>query len=395
MRKAEVDAVVAALPVSVLALTGYRCSFERAFRRSMHGAASDPARQHASFAVVTADGERTLVVDTLFAPTAGDRFGKLETYGRRALPAWRAGEIDAALEALAPPPRAADAIDVLAQVLRGSVARGGRVAVEAAGLVGDEWDRLCRGIAGFRLSDGSGLVRRARMCKSPLAIDRLRASTAVAEAAFQRALSEAGPGVSTLDLLASFRRAAADRGADVEHFIACPRGLGLAVASPYVLSAGEVLYVDVGCDLDGIVTDTGTTLALETSAEVEREHAALDQAIAAGAAAAIPGATPDDVEQAVARALDGTEAADALYQTHGIGLEPRELPFRLAPGSGAAEGLCSGDGIPLAPGMTINIEASLYRPGRRSVAVERSFVLGPGGAEPLVQQDRRRPVTPA
>ena len=114
----ELDAVVAALPVSVLALSGYRCSFERAFRRSMHGAASDPARQHASFAVVTADGERTLVVDALFAPTAGDRFGRLETYGGIGALAWRPGEIDRSLEALAPPPRAADAIEVLALVLR-------------------------------------------------------------------------------------------------------------------------------------------------------------------------------------------------------------------------------------------------------------------------------------
>ena len=51
--------------------------------------------------------------------------------------------------------------------------------------------------------------------------------------------------------------------------------------------------------------------------------------------------------------------------------------------------------LPLEPNMVLCLEASLFLPGVGSLHVEKVFLVTADGSEPLVPQDRTRPVRPA
>jgi Xaa-Pro aminopeptidase len=88
--------------------------------------------------------------------------------------------------------------------------------------------------------------------------------------------------------------------------------------------------------------------------------------------------------------VDGTLAQRSAPQGHGLGLEPRELPF-----IGPPTTLRLADDIvdldvdqALEPDMVINLEVPLEWPGHYAVHLERSFLITAGGAEPMLAQDR-------
>jgi len=88
--------------------------------------------------------------------------------------------------------------------------------------------------------------------------------------------------------------------------------------------------------------------------------------------------------------VDGTDAERSLPQGHGLGLEPRELPFIGPP----TDLRLADDVVDLAvdqalePGMVINLEVPLEQPGQYAVHVERSFLITGDGVVPLTSQDR-------
>ena len=94
--------------------------------------------------------------------------------------------------------------------------------------------------------------------------------------------------------------------------------------------------------------------------------------------------------------VDGTLAERAAPQGHGLGLEPRELPFIGPP----TELRLADDVVDLAvdqslePGMVINLEVPLEVPGRYAVHVERTFLITPEGVEPITAQDRSAALGP-
>jgi Xaa-Pro aminopeptidase len=95
--------------------------------------------------------------------------------------------------------------------------------------------------------------------------------------------------------------------------------------------------------------------------------------------------------------VDGTVAERSLPQGHGLGLEPRELPF-----IGPATDLRLADDVvdlgvdqALEAGMVINLEVPLDKPGHYAVHVERTFVITADGVEAITSQDRSRAVGPS
>src|SRR4051794_31400198 len=131
-----------------------------------------------AFGVASAAGERVLVVHAaIAATTVPDWEGGLEVYG--------GGGVDpAAAEALQDPEfrglarqlarSSADVghLDALAAAVRRVVPAGGRVAVEAAGLLPGELEELCRLLADREVGDGSVLLRLIRMVKTADEIER-------------------------------------------------------------------------------------------------------------------------------------------------------------------------------------------------------------------------------
>ena len=128
------------------------------------------------------------------------------------------------------------------------------------------------------------------------------------------------------------------------------------------LKDGDLLSVDCGAIVDGWNGDAAITLLVgeQTSEEDARLVTATEEALAAGIAAAAPGATLLDVAQAVdavARAHGYVHLPD--HGGHGIGRSMHEPPF--VPNRPAA-GL---DRVRLHAGSTLAIEPMLLAGGER------------------------------
>jgi Xaa-Pro dipeptidase len=403
LRTSAVDAVVAATQVSVDYVTGHRSSFESTFRRYHMIPGAGPELLYRSFALVAASGERTLVAHAATVSTAlPDWNGGLEIYGAAAFDPAAAEAAEGAFRELARmlargsadvPPLVA-----LAAAIHEAVPHGGRVAVEAAGLLPGELGELRALLPGIELGDGSVLLRLIRMVKTDDEIERSRDAAEITEGALAAMVDAAAPGRTLAELAQVFRRTVAERGADLEHVAISPFGLGIATVSGYPVRERDVLLLDVGCLYRSCVSDTGVTLALEPlTGEAAERYELVRDCLEAGARMLAPGTPVSAVYGAMRGVVAGTRAEHAAPQGHGLGLEPRELPF-----IGPPTELRLADDVvdlpvdqALEPGMVINLEVPLGLPGHYAVHVERTFLITTDGVEPITTQDRSGALVPS
>ncbi|HET6171196.1 MAG TPA: M24 family metallopeptidase [Gaiellales bacterium] len=396
MHEAGVDAVVAAAPLSVDYLTGHRSSFETTFRRYHMVPGGGPELLFRSFALATASGERTLIAHAATIATAlPDWNGGIELYGGAGFDAAEAERVPRDFRDLARlmARRTADAgpLEAIAATAERAVPAGGRIAVEAAGLGAGELEALRALLPGREVGDGSVLLRLIRMVKTADEIERSRRAAGIAEGALHSLAAAAAPGRTLAELAQVFRAAVAAAGADLEHVAIDPYGLGIATVSSYPLRERDVLLLDVGCLYRSCISDTGVTLALEPlQGEAAERYDLVRDCLEAGARTLGPGVPVSAVYAAMRGVVDGTRAERAAPQGHGLGLEPRELPFIGPP----SELRLADDMVDLAvdqalePDMVINLEVPLDWPGHYAVHVERSFLITPEGVEPMLGQNR-------
>jgi methionyl aminopeptidase len=119
----------------------------------------------------------------------------------------------------------------------------------------------------------------------------------------------------------------------------------------YKLADGDVLSLDFAASIDGWVADSALTLIVGAAAAVDlRLIATVDEALAAGIAAAQPGGRMGDVSAAigaVARAAGFSVNTD--FGGHGVGRTMHGDPH--VPNDGRP-----GRGLPLRPGLVFAIE---------------------------------------
>jgi Xaa-Pro aminopeptidase len=402
MNASGVDAVVATAQLSVDYVTGHRSSFESTFRAYHMVPGGGPEHLFRSFAIAAATGERTLVAHAATVATAlPDWSGGVEVYGAGGFDPAGAEAVDESFRELARvlARRSADvtALEALAAAIRSAVPHGGRVAVESAGLAPGEVEALRALVPGIEIGDGSVLLRLIRMVKSDDEIERSRRAAILGEGALSAMAGAAAPGRTLAELAEVFRREVAAGGADLEHVAISPFGLGIATVSGYRVRERDILLLDVGCLYRSCISDTGVTLALEPlSGEAAERYDLVRDCLDAGARALAPGTPVSAVYRAMRDVVDGTLAEGSLPQGHGLGLEPRELPFIGPP----TDRRLADDVVDLAvdqqlePGMVINLEVPLDKPGRYAVHVERTFVITGTGVEPITAQDRSRALVP-
>ena len=126
-----------------------------------------------------------------------------------------------------------------------------------------------------------------------------------------------------------------------------------------VLKTGDVLSIDCGAQLDGYHGDSAVTIAIgEIDAEATRLIATTEAALAAGIAAARPGARVGDISHAVENVgrAEGYGLPRGLGG-HGVGTEMHEEPH--IPNTGRP-----GRGFVLREGLVIAIEPMLLEGGR-------------------------------
>jgi Xaa-Pro aminopeptidase len=399
MDEAAVDALVATSPPNVRYLTGYWSWLDSAFQRYMVTPGDTGERALVSLALLPAEGEPALVVDPLFALNASGLGIDVAAAGRAELEEPDAvdglpDELRGVYELLARPPAGDTAADALAAELEARGLADATVGVELERLPADARETLARRLPRARLRDCTNLLRLVRAVKSEEELARLERSAEIAEEAARASFALAAPGRTLGELADAFRLAAAELGADVDHYALGPRGLGITTARDATLVAGDAMYVDWGCNYRGYFSDSGTTLSVgEPSAELLARFDAARATIEAGVGAARPGVRGSAVQAAMRTTLVSRGITASYPHGHGFGLQVRDYPI-VAPDNGRRirdDCVDVPSDLPLEEGMVFNLEVPVFARGSHSIHAEQSFVVTAHGARPLAVQDRTRP----
>ncbi len=182
------------------------------------------------------------------------------------------------------------------------------------------------------------LRRRARVGTSLLEIDRWA----------KVMIEEAGAQSCYVDYAPSFGRG------PFGHYICTGVNDAVLHAKPsdHRLAEGDLLTLDLAVSLDGIAADAAISFVVGGSSDAESAALieATERALAAGIAAAVPGARTGDLSHAIGSVLrDAGYAINTDFGGHGIGSTMHQDPHVANDGR-------PGRGFPLRPGMLLALE---------------------------------------
>ncbi|GIV61172.1 MAG: peptidase M24 [Rhodothermaceae bacterium] len=228
---------------------------------------------------------------------------------------------------------------------------------------------------------GEAAVAALRMQKDAAELALMREATAIAQRALQATLPTVRPGVTECEVAATLIQHLLREGSDGELPFQPIVAFGPNSANPhavptdYALREGDLVLFDWGANHHGYFSDlTRCFVAGEPEDELARIAEVVQQANAAGFAAAGPGVPAGEVDRAARRVIEAAGYGEYfIHRTgHGLGLEVHEDPY------------IRGDNEQrLAEGMTFTIEPGIYLPGRGGVRIEDDVVITADGAERL------------
>ena len=237
------------------------------------------------------------------------------------------------------------------------------------------------------------IVARLRMVKSPAEIVRMRRAADATMAGIRAAAGLVRPGVDERALQGEFERACREAGAQSIPFTPIVKSGPNSLWPWRILAAhydrrnrrledGDLVIFDVGCELNGYVSDVGRTFPANGAfTEVQREKLLVSTRAAEAVIAAVrPGVTLRELTQV---------AYDAIPDA--------EEPYMQTPSFfGHHIGLSTGDPAlldePLAPGMVFTVEPWYYNHDLGvSVFVEEVVLVTEDGAEVLTDALPRNP----
>ncbi len=211
--------------------------------------------------------------------------------------------------------------------------------------------------------------------KSAAAIEAMREAGRVVAEALAAARAAARPGVSLLELDEVAARVIREAGAKPTFldyqpgFAPVPYPAVLCasvndaivhgIPDGYRLRDGDLLSIDCGAELDGWTGDAAVSFTIGRPTDEDRRLIeTAEAALAAGIAAARPGARIGDIAHAVGRtARAGGYGIPEGFGGHGIGRRMHEDPD--VPNEGRP-----GRGFPLRPGLVLAIEPMLLAGGQ-------------------------------
>ena len=278
----------------------------------------------------------------------------------------------------------------LRAILQEYGAKGKKLGVEyeAYGLTAANGKKLDAALAGFAtLSDASGLVSKLRVVKSPAEIAYVRRAAALCDAAWERAIDLAAPGVDEAEILAAMHSAIFLGGGDdpANEFIigSGPQALLCRYYSGRRrLDAQDQLTLEWAGTFRHYHSAMMRTLAVgKPPAKQVEMHKVAEEALHAVEAALVPGKTYGQAFDEYARVLDKHGLKHARLNATGY-----SLGTTFAPNWMDWPMLYHGNPVEFAPGMVVfchmiivDSEAGL------AMTLGRTSLVGQRGAEPLSQ----------
>lgn len=234
------------------------------------------------------------------------------------------------------------------------------------------------------VGDATPILAALRMTKDAQELAAMRAAVHIVERTLEVAISQIKVGMTERALANIWDAAMREIGSAPSFGTIVASGPN--AANPHhsntdrAFQPGDLIIMDGGAVYQGYASDITRTVVLgEPSAEARRLYELVQAANAAGRAAARPGASGEQVDQAARTVItQGGYGAQFLHRTgHGLGLDVHEPPYMVA-----------GNTAPLTLGMTFTIEPGIYVPGVGGVRIEDDVVITADGAESLTTFNR-------
>jgi Xaa-Pro dipeptidase len=263
---------------------------------------------------------------------------------------------------------------------------GKRVGVEPRQLRLLEFRYVKAGAPEADYPDASDVLSSLRLRKDQAEIEAMRRAVKIAQEALQATIPSIKMGMTEKELAAELVVQLLKNGSDPELPFAPIVSAGPNAANPHAspsdrkLQAGDLLVVDWGAAYDGYISDLTRTFAVgKVDEEYLKIHEIVQQANAAGRAAAKPGVPCANVDNAAREVIE--KSGYGVYFTHrtghGIGMEGHEEPYM------------RGDNMQLLePGMAFTVEPGIYLPDRNGVRIEDNVVITATGADVLSDMPR-------
>jgi Xaa-Pro aminopeptidase len=224
----------------------------------------------------------------------------------------------------------------------------------------------------------SGLVEQLRVVKDQGEVERIRAACALADAAFERVISEGLVGRTEREVALALEVAMRELGAQRPSFdsivAAGPHG-ALPHAQPrdVVIEPDQLVVIDWGAQLDGYCSDCTRTVATgPLDDEATAIYAVVRSAQLAGVEAVRAGRPGREVDRVARAVIEESGYGERFGHGlgHGVGLEVHEAP-RLAKRSEDE----------LQAGNVVSVEPGVYLPGSLGVRIEDLVTVTDEGCE--------------
>lgn len=250
---------------------------------------------------------------------------------------------------------------------------GKRIGVEPRQMRLFEYSYLNRNLSGADFPDATDVLAGLRIKKEAAEVEAMRRAVKIAQDALEATLPKIKIGMTEKELSSELVLQLFHNGSESElpfaPIVSCGPNSANPHASPSLrkLQAGDLLVVDWGAASGGYISDLTRTFAVgEVDSEYTRIHKIVQEANAAGRAAAKPGILCAQVDLAAREVIEQSGYGKFFtHRTgHGIGMEAHEAPY-----------IRSDNMQLLEPGMAFTVEPGIYLAGRNGVRIEDNVIL--------------------
>ncbi len=238
-------------------------------------------------------------------------------------------------------------------------------------------------VVGTNLVDGSNAIWNMRMIKTNEEIKKIKFVCSIASDAYNVLPSTLSIGNTEREAVNKLKIDILNRGADSVPFmpgISGQGGVSQIVCGPTdrILDDGDILFIDTGSTFDGYFCDFDRNYAFgRVTSDVEKVYEILWQATEIGIKTSIPGATTNDIFNAMNKVIQdgGTIGNNVGRLGHGLGLQLTEPPSHRL-----------GDKTVIKENMILTIEPAIeYAPGKMIVH-EENIIIQQDGAELITKR---------
>lgn len=258
---------------------------------------------------------------------------------------------------------------------------GKRIGVEPRQMRLLEFSHVKAGAPEADYPDASDVLASLRLRKDKAEVDAMRKAVHIAQDALKATIPLIKTGMTEREVASELMMQLFRHGSEPELPFAPIVSSGPNSANPHAspserkLQTGDLLVLDWGAAYGGYISDLTRTFAVgEVDAEYSKIHKIVQDANAAGRAAAGPGVPCSNVDKAARDVIES--AGYGKYFTHrtghGIGMEAHEDPYMRSDNMQILE-----------PGMAFTVEPGIYLPNRNGVRIEDNVVITETGADVL------------